>query len=54
MSKIDIPFQVKEQLYSNEEIRKKDAAMLVALQRIANSLEDIQAKLDSKTSSKSK
>ena len=49
MSKIEIPFQVKEQSYNGEEVRAKDAVILVALQRIANALESIEAKLDAST-----
>jgi len=49
MSKIEVPFQVKEATYNGEEVRAKDAVILVALQRIANALESIESKLESST-----
>ena len=42
MSKINIPFSVVEQAYSNQEMRAKDAVLLESLQRIANSLESLR------------
>ena len=54
MAKINIPFGVVEQAYSNLEMRAKDAVLLETLQRIANSLEDIQANISSEPTSTKK
>jgi|10_taG_2_1085330.scaffolds.fasta_scaffold41140_2 hypothetical protein len=47
MANINIPFKTDGGRYTDHETRAKDAVTLETLQRIANALEDISAKLDS-------